>query len=326
MRKVVRAKTSSVGAFAASAAETSRDARFLTHLSIGTRRVIRAAGELAALSNCYKTKHCYCEGWSSRMVCADIKSRLQGTILSPQFELGAAEEEKDMRGEGDKAVFKRVLTPRQGPNGSQWRGVGHRELRLRVSPVILVYMPPSCLDAGARGSWILPLLHLPRSRHARQASSSEAGATDVSARCAQGPHQAPPRNEFQQVKTRGQAVRAHAMQVPSRGLPSPCLFPSHLSRQLRASLFQRDLLSSATRGFWRIALCRMNGPRAGLFRCRPSSRRLLADISCAFSENPFGARLEYNWLVDKLITNADESTSFDRLKLNYAANNNTILL
>jgi len=37
---------------------TSRDARFLMHLSIGTRRVMRAAGEVAALSNRYKTKHC----------------------------------------------------------------------------------------------------------------------------------------------------------------------------------------------------------------------------------------------------------------------------
>lgn len=193
------------------------------------------------------------------MVCADIKSRLRSTIPIP-VRTGCSgvgkRGEKRIRegGGGDKAVFKRVLTPRQGPNGSRWRGVGHRELRLRVSPVILVYMPSSCLDAGPHGSWILPLLHLPRSP-CRTPPSSEADATDVCARCTQGPRQAHRETSFSRLR-RGQAVRAHAIRTLCRSLsgrtppfPSPPrLFISHLSRQLRASLFQRDLLSSATRG------------------------------------------------------------------------------
>ena len=55
VREVVHA---GIETFAMSAPETLRDARFLTHLSIGTRRVMRAAGEVAALSNRYKMKHC----------------------------------------------------------------------------------------------------------------------------------------------------------------------------------------------------------------------------------------------------------------------------
>lgn len=122
----------------------------------------------------------------------------------------------------------------------RWRGVGRRELRLRVSPVILVYMPPSCL--GCWSPWILDLAALtssPESGGARQGpSSSEADATDVYARCAQGPHC---ETSFSRLR-RGQAVRAHAMRISCRSLsedsPSPQPpplaprpFTSHLSRQ-----------------------------------------------------------------------------------------------
>jgi len=87
-----------------------------------------------------------------------------------------------------------------------------------VSPVILVYMPPSCLDAGSRGSWILPLLHLSRSRRCPTGpSSSEADATDVRARRTQGPRQAHHETSFSRLR-RGQAVRAHAMHILCRYL------------------------------------------------------------------------------------------------------------
>lgn len=103
-------------------------------------------------------------------------------------------------------------------------------------------------------------------------SSSEADATDVRARRTQGPRQAHRETSFNRLR-RGQAVRAHAMHILCRYLreDSPRLFSSYLPRQLRVSLFQCDLLSSATRGSRRIALCRTNGLRAGPFRCRSFS-------------------------------------------------------
>lgn len=87
-----------------------------------------------------------------------------------------------------------------------------------MSPVILVYMPPSCLDAGSRASWIVPLLHLLRSRCARQARRPRKPmrptyVLDVR-RGLVRPHR---ETSFSRLR-RGQAVRAsaHAVHVLCR--------------------------------------------------------------------------------------------------------------
>lgn len=169
---------------------------------------------------------------------------------------GEERRKKNTRGKGeDKAVFKRVLTPRQGCSGPHG-GEARRAPRItapRVSRNPGLY---AAVVLGRRAPPILSLTALtssPESACPTGPSSSEADATDVRARrTRRGLVRGPPQNEFQQVETRAGGPRprhAHIVQVPSRGFPltSPLFLPSASLRQLRASLFQRDLLSSATR-------------------------------------------------------------------------------
>ncbi|TGZ51870.1 Uncharacterized protein DBV15_10010 [Temnothorax longispinosus] len=106
---------------AASATETSRDARFLTHLSIGTRRVMRAPGEVSGSLKSLQNETLLLKARGRLIPARMISDLVCGARSWLRFELGAAGEEKRKkkceREGGDKAVFKRVLTPRQGPNG-----------------------------------------------------------------------------------------------------------------------------------------------------------------------------------------------------------------
>lgn len=94
------------------------------------------------------------------------------------------------------------------------RGPRITALSLRVSPVILVYMPPSGSDAGPRGPWALPLLHLLRSALDRPVVlGSRCGGRTCSTHAG-----ASTRNEFQQVETRAggpRPRRVRIVQVPS---------------------------------------------------------------------------------------------------------------
>lgn len=155
---------------------------------------------------------------TARMVCADIRSRLRARAILWAFLLLARvqrEERKRKEGgkktreRGDKAVFKRVLTPRQGPGGPlRWRGVGPRELRLRVSRNPGLYAAVGALDAGStriagpHRSYIFPGVGAPR----QAPSSSEA---DVRARRTHGPRQARRGTSLSRLRC-GRAVRAHA--------------------------------------------------------------------------------------------------------------------
>lgn len=216
------------------ARETSRDARFLTHLSIETRRIMRAALAKCRFSNCYKTKHCCWRRSKKLDFRADGTRRYQisftrHNLPASRFELDAVKEEKEKKytqrkkRETRQRVFKRVLTPRQD-----------REARItapRVSRNPGLYanlgLGRSVRRGGPRGFWTSPLLHLPRRpRKPTQCTcSTHAGASSGSSR-----------NEFQQVKTRAGGPRAHAMhalhvarivQVPSSGEPLRLVsFPS----------------------------------------------------------------------------------------------------
>lgn len=127
---------------------------------------------------------------------------------SSWMQRGRKRKEKREREERDKAVFKRVLTPRQDRDGSlsAARRRASRITAPRVSrnPGLYANTGP-----GRRSPRILGLAALtssPEPARRTGPSSSEADATDVRARCTQGPSSG---TSFSRLR-RGRAVRAHA--------------------------------------------------------------------------------------------------------------------
>lgn len=112
------------------------------------------------------------------------------------------------REEGDKAVFKRVLTPRQDRDGSlsAARRRASRITAPRVSRNPGLYAKTGPGRRSPRIPGLVALTSSPEPACPTGPSSSEADATDVRARRTQGPSSG---TSFSRLR-RGRAVRAHA--------------------------------------------------------------------------------------------------------------------
>lgn len=173
--------------------------------------------------------------------------------------------ERERRGKGDKALFKRVLTPRQGPSGHHGGEEEHRAPRITAPRVSC---NPGLYAAVGRARWsprilgLAALLHLPQSRAIPAASPSSSEA-DARTTCVLGTHagalsSGPPRNEFQQVETRAGGLRPRRARVlcagTSRGEKSPTS-PPPLRLPRRSEPTARGLIVSARSAVIRHAGC-----------------------------------------------------------------------
>lgn len=86
--------------------ETSRDARFLTHLSIETRRIMRAAGEMAVLKSLQNETLLL----KTRVWYSQLSDLVYGAQFLPRFELDVVGEEKKREKNRKKRETRQFLS------------------------------------------------------------------------------------------------------------------------------------------------------------------------------------------------------------------------